>query len=91
MKKPGNSFNLWRDKKMDKKVVIYTSNTCTYCDLAKEYFKANGIAYEEKNTSDPVFRKELLSIGVRSVPTIYVDDKYMVGFDEGAFEELYKG
>lgn len=74
---------------MDKKVVIYTSNTCTYCDLAKEYFKENEISYEEKNTSDPVFRKELLSIGVRSVPTIFVDDKFVVGFDEGAFLELY--
>ena len=68
---------------MSKKVVIYTSNTCTYCDLAKEYFNANSISYEEKNTSDPVFRKELLALGVRSVPTIFVDEEYMVGFDEG--------
>lgn len=74
---------------MDKKVVIYTSNTCTYCDMAKEYFKANEIEFEEKNTSNPVFRKELLAIGVRSVPTIYVGEQYMVGFDEGQFEELY--
>ena len=74
---------------MSKKVVIYTSNTCTYCDLAKEYFNANSISYEEKNTSDPVFRKELLALGVRSVPTIFVDEEYMVGFDEGSFEELY--
>ena len=74
---------------MSKKVVIYTSNSCTYCDLAKEYFNANSISYEEKNTSDPVFRKELLALGVRSVPTIFVDEEYMVGFDEGSFEELY--
>jgi len=77
------------EKKMSKKVVIYTSNTCTYCDLAKEYFNANDISYEEKNTSDPVFRKELLALGVRSVPTIFVGEEYMVGFDEGSFEELY--
>ena len=67
------------EKKMSKKVVIYTSNTCTYCDLAKEYFNANSISYEEKNTSDPVFRKELLALGVRSVPTIFVDEEYIVG------------
>jgi len=76
---------------MDKKVVIYTSNTCPYCDLAKEYFKANDIAYEEKNTSIPEYRKELLNLGVRSVPIIFVDEKYMVGFEEGSFEELYSG
>ncbi len=75
---------------MSKKVVMYTSNTCTYCDMAKEYFNANDIEFEEKNTSNPEFRKELLAIGVRSVPTIYVGDQYMVGFDEGQFEELYK-
>jgi len=76
---------------MDKKVVIYTSNTCPYCELAKEYFEEKEIAYEEKNTSQPEFRKEILALGLRSVPVIFVDDKYMVGFDEGSFEELYTG
>lgn len=76
---------------MEKKVVIYTSETCPYCDLAKEYFQENDIKYEEKSTIKPEFRKELIGLGVRSVPTIFVDDKYMVGFEVGAFEELYKG
>lgn len=76
---------------MEKKVVIYTSETCPYCDLAKEYFQENDIKYEEKSTMKPEFRKELIGLGVRSVPTIFVDDKYMVGFEVGAFEELYKG
>lgn len=76
---------------MEKKVVIYTSETCPYCDLAKEYFQENDIKYEEKSTTKPEFRKELIGLGVRSVPTIFVDDKYMVGFEVGAFEELYKG
>ena len=76
---------------MEKKVVIYTSETCPYCDLAKEYFQENYIKYEEKSTMNPEFRKELIGLGVRSVPTIFVDDKYMVGFEVGAFEELYKG
>jgi glutaredoxin len=76
---------------MEKKVVIYTSETCPYCDLAKEYFQENDIKYEEKSTMKPEYRKELIGLGVRSVPTIFVDDKYMVGFEVGAFEELYKG
>lgn len=74
---------------MEKKVVIYTSQTCPYCDLAKEYFTANDIAYEEKSTTIPEYRKELIALGVRSVPTIFVNDQYMVGFEEGEFEKLY--
>lgn len=76
---------------MDKKIVIYTSNTCTYCELAKEYFEEKNIAFEEKNISKPEFRKEILALGLRSVPVIFVDDEYMVGFNEGEFEELYAG
>ncbi|NLC65976.1 MAG: glutaredoxin family protein [Clostridium sp.] len=74
---------------MDKKVVIYTSLTCPYCELAKEYFAKNEIKYEEKSTTVPENRKKLMEIGVRTVPTIFVDDEYMVGFEEEEFEALY--
>ena len=71
-----------------KNVVIYTSDTCTFCVRAKEYFKENNISYEEKNVKDPTFRKELMAMGIMSVPVIKIDEETVVGFDEEAIENL---
>lgn len=71
-----------------KNVVIYTSDTCTFCVRAKEYFKENNISYEEKNVKDPTYRKELMAMGIMSVPVIKIDGETVVGFDEEAIEDL---
>lgn len=71
-----------------KNVVIYTSDTCTFCVRAKEYFKENNISYEEKNVKDPTFRKELMAMGIMSVPVIKIEEETVVGFDEEAIENL---
>ncbi|GEM_PF-655672 len=70
------------------KIVIYTSTTCPYCEMAKDYFKTKGIEYEEKSTSDPENRKKLVSMGIRGVPTIFIGDKHFVGFDPNEIEKL---
>lgn len=70
------------------KVIIYTSNTCAYCEMAKEYFKNKGYEYEERNISNPEHRKFLMQLGVRGVPTIMVGDKHVVGFDQEEVEKL---
>lgn len=70
------------------KVVIYTSATCPYCDMAKDYFRTKGIAYEEKSTSEPEHRKKLVSMGIRGVPAIFVGNQHVVGFDPVEIEKL---
>lgn len=75
----------------NKKVEIYTSTTCPYCEMAKDYFKTKGIEYEEKSTADPENRKRLVSLGIRGVPAIFVGDEHVVGFDAVAIEELLAG
>lgn len=75
---------------MEKKLVIYTSNTCAYCEMAKEYFKSKGLDYEERNISNPEHRKFLMQLGVRGVPTIMVGDKHVIGFDQAQVDELIK-
>lgn len=74
---------------MSKKVTVYTSNTCGYCHLAKDFLKENGIDFEEKNVStDTVARKELMSKGFMGVPVIFVDEEVVQGFDKGKLTEL---
>lgn len=74
---------------MSKQVTVYTSNTCGYCHLAKDFLKENGIEFEEKNVStDTVARKELMSKGFMGVPVIFVDEEVIQGFDKGKLTEL---
>lgn len=72
-----------------KNVVIYSSNTCGYCTMAKEYFNENNVEYTEKNVStDLEARKELMSKGFMGVPVIYVEDEVIQGFDKVKLDEL---
>lgn len=71
-----------------KNVVVYTSNTCTYCSQAKEYLKDNGVAYEERNIKEPAYRKELMAMGFMSVPVIKIDEETVLGFDRDKINSL---
>ena len=71
------------------KVVVFSSNTCSYCSMAKEYLKEKGVEFEEKNVSvDAEARKELISNGYMGVPVIYVGDEVIQGFDKNRLDEL---
>lgn len=74
-----------------KKVIVYTSDTCKYCHLAKDYLNENNIEFEEKNvSSDLDHRKELMKKGFMGVPVIIVDDEVIQGFDKEKLEALLK-
>lgn len=67
-------------------VTIYSTPTCHYCNLAKDFMKSNGISYTEHNVaSDLAKRKEMVEkSGQMGVPVIDVDGSIMVGFDKPA-------
>lgn len=72
-----------------KKVTIYSSDSCGYCTLAKEYLSEKGVEFEEKNVStDTEARKHLISKGIMGVPVIYVEDEMIQGFDKNKLNEL---
>ena len=72
-----------------KNVTIYTSSTCGYCALAKEYLDEKGVDYVEKNIQkDPNARKELMQKGYMGVPVIIVGGEEIVGFDKNRLESL---
>lgn len=76
---------------MSKNVVVFTSNTCGYCHMAKDYLNELGVEFTEKNVSTDVeARKELMSKGFMGVPVIYVDDEIIQGFDKNRLDELLK-
>jgi len=75
---------------MGKKVKIYTTPTCHYCNQAKEYFTEKGIEFETLDvSSNAEAMKEMKSLtgGARSVPVIAVNDSVIIGFDRAAVEK----
>ncbi len=74
---------------MDKKVSVYTSNTCPYCTMAKDYLKEKNIDFEEKNIQeDKAARDELMKMGHLGVPVIVIGEEEIVGFDQRKIDEL---
>lgn len=72
------------------KVTIYTTPTCAYCKMAKEYFNQNNINYEEKNVLTDLKAREYMihKSGQMGVPVIDVDGNLIVGFDRRRLSEL---
>ena len=70
-------------------VKIYTTPSCVYCKMAKEFFGKNNVQYEEKNVAvDVEARNEIIQkSGQMGVPVIDVDGKIIVGFDEPRLRE----
>lgn len=66
-----------------KSVTIYTTPSCHFCHMAKEYFKTNKIAYTEYDVATDVEkRKEMMDkSGQLGVPVILIDGELIVGFD----------
>lgn len=75
---------------MDKKITIFTTPTCAYCKMAKEFFKQNSIQFEEKDVvKDALAREEMIKkSGQMGVPVIFVDNDIVVGFDRSRLSEL---
>jgi len=73
-------------------VIIYTTPTCVYCKMAKEFFKQNNVEFEEKNlVSDEAAREEAVQkSGQMGVPVIDVDGQIMVGFDKEKLSKILK-
>jgi glutaredoxin 3 len=67
-----------------KKVEIYTTPTCHYCKMAKEFFKTHGVEYTEHDVlADMKAREEMVQkSGQMGVPVLVIGDEMVVGFDE---------
>mgnify|MGYP001070401115 CR=1 FL=1 len=72
-----------------KKVTIYSTPTCVYCKMAKDFFKENKVDYTEKDVStDDKAREEMVDKSHQmGVPVIDIDGEMFVGFDRDALSK----
>ena len=73
-------------------LTIYSTPTCPYCIMAKNFFKKYNIAYNEKDVAaDQMAAQEMIKkSGQMGVPVIEVDNEIMVGFDEERLKKILK-
>lgn len=71
-------------------VKVYSTPTCPYCVRAKSYLQQKGVVFENYDVSvDEDKLNEMVKVsGQMGVPVIMVDDKVVVGFDQGKLEQL---
>jgi len=66
-----------------KNITIYSTPSCHFCHMAKDFFNENNIAYTEYDVAaDLEKRKEMVEkSGQMGVPVIIIGDELTVGFD----------
>lgn len=75
---------------MNHTVKIFTTPTCSYCKMAKEFFNEHGITYQEVDvTKDQAALKDMADrSGQMGVPVILIDEEVVVGFDQERLSSL---
>jgi glutaredoxin 3 len=74
-----------------KNVIIYSTPTCVYCKMAKEFFKKHAIQYKDFNVAEDLkAREEMVKKSSQlGVPVIDIDGEIIVGFDQKELERIF--
>ena len=76
---------------MDKKIEVYTSESCHFCKDLKDFLKEKGIEYTEYEVSGDMEKQTELKerSGQLGVPVVFVDGSEMiVGFNRAKLIEV---
>lgn len=73
-------------------VTIYSTPTCHFCHMAKEFFKANNVVFTDHNVAENAEKRQemIQKSGQMGVPVIFIGDpsdpsgqaEMVIGFDE---------
>jgi glutaredoxin 3 len=75
---------------MDHSVTVYSTPTCSWCQLAKDHLRTSGISFDDVDVSTDMSRaREMVEkSGQYGVPVIDIDGEIIVGFDRGRIDSL---
>ena len=76
--------------KTSQKIKLYSTPTCVYCKMAREFFKSHHIDFKEVDVAvDAKERDEMIQkSGQLGVPVIEIDENLVIGFDKPKIVEL---
>ena len=74
------------------KVIVYSTPTCPYCTMAKDFLKENNIEFTGYDVSQDTEKgKEMIEkSGQSGVPVLDIDGKIIVGFDVAKIKAALK-
>ncbi len=76
------------EAKKQKKIVLFSSPSCKWCTVAKEYFKKNNLKFKVIDiTKDPKAAEDCQRHGCRGVPVILIGSKWICGFEQKSIEK----
>jgi glutaredoxin-like YruB-family protein len=72
------------------KIKVYSTPTCHFCHMAKDYFTSKAIVFEDFDVStDLEKRKEMVEkSGQMGVPVIQIGEKLVIGFNKPEIMKL---
>ncbi len=72
-----------------KNVIIYSTPTCHFCHMAKDFFKEHNIPFTDRDASvDMEARKESIAkSGQMGVPVIDIEGTIIVGFNQAFIKQ----
>lgn len=75
---------------MAQSITIYSTPTCHFCHLAKDFLKENNVPFVDYDVqNDLEKRQEMIEkSGQMGVPVIDVDGQIVVGFDREKLAEM---
>ncbi len=67
-----------------RRVVVYSTQVCPYCERAKQLLQRKNVAFQEiKVDTDHQAREEMIErSGRRTVPQIFIDEHHVGGCDD---------
>ena len=71
------------------KTIVYSTDTCPWCTLAKDFLTENNVDFEVKNVAEDEDAKDELmqKSGQLGVPVLDIDGTIIVGFDQDAITQ----
>lgn len=78
------------ETKPQPKVIVFSTPTCTYCNMAKQYFRQKNIRFTDIDVSrDQAAARDMVRrSGQMGVPVIDIGGKIIVGFNRPKIDQL---
>jgi glutaredoxin 3 len=71
------------ETKLQPRVIVFSTPTCSFCNMAKKYFREKGIKFSDVDVSrDAAAARDMVRrSGQQGVPVIDIGGKIVIGFD----------
>jgi glutaredoxin 3 len=78
--------------KFVKQVTVYTTTTCPYCIMLKNYLNEQGIPFNEINLNfhPEAVERVVRATGQLGVPQTEIDGHWVIGFNPEAIMQLWR-